>query len=61
MWPKFTNICLTVERKLRKNLNQEIHLTGDQTRAQCVKSNDVTTAVYCVKRLHVHGKSNDVA
>ena len=35
-------ICLTVEGKPRKNLNQEIDPTGDRTRARCVKSSDVT-------------------
>ena len=29
MWPKFPDICLTVEEKLRgKNLNKEIDSTG---------------------------------
>ena len=31
MWPKFPNICLTVEEKSQKNLNQEIDSTGDRT------------------------------
>ena len=42
MWPKFPDICLTVEGKPRKNLNQEIDPTGDRTQARCVRSNDVT-------------------
>ena len=39
MRPKFPDICNTVEGKLRKNLNQEIDLTGDRTWARCVRSN----------------------
>ena len=42
MWPKFPNMCLTVEEKQRKNLNQEIDLTGDRTRVRFVRNNDVT-------------------
>ena len=42
MWRKFPDICLTVEGKPRKNLNQETNSTGDRTRARCVRSNDVT-------------------
>ena len=40
MWPKFPDICLMVEEKPRKNLNQEIDPTGDRTPARCVRSND---------------------
>ena len=42
MWPRCPDICLSVEGKPRKNLNQEICPTGDWTRARCVRSNDVT-------------------
>ena len=42
MWPKFLDIYLTVERKPRKNLNQEINPTEDRTQARCVRSNVVT-------------------
>ena len=38
-------ICLTVEGKPRKNLNQEIDPTGNQTQAHCVRSNDVAPKV----------------
>ena len=41
MWPKFPDICLTVEGKPQKNLNQEIDPAGDRTRARCMKSNYV--------------------
>ena len=41
MWPKFSDICVTVEGNPRKNLNQETEPTGDRTRARCVRSNDV--------------------
>ena len=34
MWPKFLDICLTVEGKSQKNLNQEIDPTGDWTETQ---------------------------
>ena len=37
MWPKFADICLTVEGKPRKKLNQEIDPTEDRTRARCVR------------------------
>ena len=40
---KFSDICLTVEGKHRKNLNQEIDPTGDRTRTRCVTSSDVTS------------------
>ena len=42
MWPKFPDICLIVEEKPRKKLNQEIDPTGDRTQARCVRGNDVT-------------------
>ena len=42
MWPKFSDIRLTVEGKPRKQLNQEIDPTGDRTRARCVRGSDVT-------------------
>ena len=42
MWPKFSDICLAVEGKTPKNLNQKIDPTGDRTWAPCVKSNYVT-------------------
>ena len=42
MWPKFSDMYLTVEEKPRKNLNREIDPTEDQTRARCVRGNDVT-------------------
>ena len=42
MRSKFPYICLTVEGKHRKNLNQEIDQTGDRIWARCVKSNNVT-------------------
>ena len=45
MRPKFPDACLTVEGKPRKNLNQEIDLTGDGIWTSCVRSNDVTTDI----------------
>ena len=42
MWPKFPEICLTVEGKPQKNLNQKIDPTGDRTRDCYVRSIDVT-------------------
>ena len=42
MWLKFSDIYLTAEGKPRKKRNHEIELTGNRTRASCVKSNDVT-------------------
>ena len=42
MWPKFPDICLTVEGKPRKNLIQKTDPNGDQIRARGVRINDVT-------------------
>ena len=36
------DVCLVVEEKLRKKLNQVIDATENRTRARCVKDNDVT-------------------
>ena len=38
IWPKFPDICLTIERKPRKKLNQEIDPTGERTRAAAWKA-----------------------
>ena len=37
----FPDICLTVEEKLRKKVNQEIDPNGDRTRVRCVRGNEV--------------------
>ena len=42
MWPKYSDICLTVEEKPGKTAKQEIDPTGDWTRTRCVRGNDVT-------------------
>ena len=36
MWSKFPDICLAVEGRPWKNLNQDTDPTGDRTRARCV-------------------------
>ena len=42
MWPKFPDICFTVEGKSRKKPQPGADSTGDRTQACCVTGNDVT-------------------
>ena len=46
MWPKFPDICLTVEENPGEKLNQEIHPTWDRTRARWMKRNEVISRSY---------------
>ena len=43
VWTKFSDNCLTIVGKPRKNLNHELDPTGDRNWALCVRSNDVTS------------------
>ena len=43
IWPKFLDICLTVEEKTQEKLNQKIDLTGDKMLTYWMRGNNVSS------------------
>ena len=52
MWPTFSGVHLAVEGKHRKTSTRKLNPAGNQTRARCVRSNDVTSRSQ--RCAHVH-------